>query len=291
MIFKGYITICELVGTYDRSISISAHSEEDPENRKLQEFLETLTKEKPYRAKKVEVSPMYASILYRPMTENAFIKFVNTVTEPILDYLIQNHYESGCMECGSPYELSVYEINGTSSWLCGSCASRTLNRLEREQEEIQNRNSYFGKGICGALLGILAGIALYVVLGLLGYVAAISGLLMALLSMKLYEKFGGCLDKKGILACIALLLLAVPLANRLTWTGTAFYALKDYGWTLGECFRDLNYIIESTNLQRQFRADLMLGYFFTLLGSVFSFVRAFRGASGKFVMKRADKKQ
>ena len=99
--------------------------------------------------------------------------------------------------------------------------------------------------------------------------------------LKLYEKFGGCLDKKGIIACIALLLLAVPLANRLTWTGTAFYALKDYGWTLGECFLDLNYIIESSDLQHQFRADLMLGYFFTLLGSVFSFVRAFRSASGK----------
>ena len=54
-------------------------------------------------------------------------------------------------------------------------------------------------GVVGALIGSLLGAASIILLSQLGYVAAISGVIMAVCALKGYELLGGKLTKKGVI--------------------------------------------------------------------------------------------
>ena len=82
-------------------------------------------------------------------------------------------------------------------------------------------------GIVGAFLGSLIGVACAVLIGQLGYVASISGLVMAVCALKGYELLGGSLTKKGALISTLLILAMTYLAHRLIWAVAVADALHD----------------------------------------------------------------
>ena len=58
-------------------------------------------------------------------------------------------------------------------------------------------------GIVGALIGSLIGAVVIVIVGQLGYVAAVSGLVMAICTLKGYEMLGKKLGTPGIIiSCV-----------------------------------------------------------------------------------------
>ena len=61
----------------------------------------------------------------------------------------------------------------------------------------QKKRENVPAGIVGAFLGSLIGVACAVLIGQLGYVASVSGLVMAVCALKGYELLGGSLTKKG----------------------------------------------------------------------------------------------
>ena len=63
-------------------------------------------------------------------------------------------------------------------------------------------------GLIGAFLGSLIGVACIVAIGQLGYVASISGVIMAVCAIKGYELLGGAMSRKGaVIACILIVLM------------------------------------------------------------------------------------
>ncbi len=62
-------------------------------------------------------------------------------------------------------------------------------------------------GVVGAFLGSLLGVVCTVVIGQLGYVASISGLIMAVGALKGYELLAGRLSKKGALISSVLIVV------------------------------------------------------------------------------------
>ena len=106
-------------------------------------------------------------------------------------------------------------------------------------------------GIVGAFLGSLIGVACAVLIGQLGYVASISGLVMAVCALKGYELLGGSLTKKGALIS-TLLILADALHDGIFEAFQEVPDLLDRG------------IIESG----PYWGDLIMLYLFTLLGAV-----------------------
>ena len=82
-------------------------------------------------------------------------------------------------------------------------------------------------GIVGALVGSLLGVACIVILSQLGYVAALSGVVMAVCTLKGYEIGSGKLSKRGIVISVILMLVMTYVGDRLDWAITVSYTHLD----------------------------------------------------------------
>ena len=80
-------------------------------------------------------------------------------------------------------------------------------------------------GLIGALVGAILGGASIILLSQLGYIASISGFILAVCTLKGYELLGKRLSKKGIVLCVVLMIVTPFLADWIDW---AIYLMKDY---------------------------------------------------------------
>lgn len=131
-------------------------------------------------------------------------------------------------------------------------------------------------GMVGALLGSLVGGVLWVAIYKLGYIAGLAGLVCTVLALKGYEKFGGTPDRKGVIACLAVVLATMLLAHRLSWAWEAYDVLAEYGVTFRECFAELDEIIRASELRAIYWRDFVMGCVLTLLSAAGSISKAFR---------------
>lgn len=121
-------------------------------------------------------------------------------------------------------------------------------------------------GAVGAFLGSLLGVACIILVGQLGYVASISGVVIAVCTLKGYEILGGVLSRKGIvISCLLMVLMTyvgyqADLALQLARIVEVdfFSAFQGIGTLLDE-----GYLPSGT-----YWGGLIMLYMFTLLGAV-----------------------
>lgn len=80
-------------------------------------------------------------------------------------------------------------------------------------------------GLIGAVVGAILGGASIILLSQLGYIASISGFILAICTLKGYELLGKRLSKKGIILCVILMIVTPFVADWIDW---AIYLMKDY---------------------------------------------------------------
>ena len=126
-------------------------------------------------------------------------------------------------------------------------------------------------GIVGALIGAAIGGASIVLLSQMDVIASISGIILAVCTMKGYELLGGRMTKKGIVISV-LLMLAMPyLADRIDWAIRIMNQAQSEGlaWTFGESFQVIPQMIEAGIIEEEtYVANLVQLYLFTGLGVV-----------------------
>ncbi len=116
-----------------------------------------------------------------------------------------------CLNCG-------YETTDNINF-CRQCGTELINSGNNTQPNVSTSVSEnFTKGILGALLGSLIGVALIILLSQLGFVASISGYVMAISTVYLYEKFAGYNSKKGIITCLIIMIIMTVLAVNISTT-------------------------------------------------------------------------
>ena len=98
-----------------------------------------------------------------------------------------------------------------------------------EEKEIKKENVF--KGIIGGLIGSLAGVLAIVLFSKLGYIASVAGLIMAVCTIKLYEKFAGSIGKKGIISCIVIMIIMTIVAENTSFT----VKYPGYGFLFMDC--------------------------------------------------------
>lgn len=287
--YRGFQVIIDQVANRQKGlwIQISAHREDDTYRLDLLRLLDTMKAEN-RKITAAEVSDCTVSIVMQlPGTMRKYPEMINPVVSQVVEFLRGRYYVSGCMECGTaeqPREL--YLVNGRHSLLCPECAQKVRQGLEGRQEEIRAQKSSLLPGLVGAMLGCLAGIVVWILVYRLGYIAGISGLVMAVLSLKGYEKLGGALDRKGVVICLLVMLGSVFLANKLAWAWAAYDGLKDYGYGFFDCYQGLGEILEACELSGAYFKDLAVGYFLTLLCTAGTVISSFRASNGSFTMKK-----
>ena len=132
-------------------------------------------------------------------------------------------------------------------------------------------------GLVGAFLGSLIGVACIVGIGQLGYVASISGVIMAVCAIKGYELLGGAISRKGaVIACI-LTIIMTYFGNRLDFS-VSVSRLADTD--IFSAFQALDDLLDAGYLDAAaYWGNLAMLYLFTLLGAVPSLLSAFRRAT------------
>lgn len=268
---------------------ISAHSENDPGNANLQSFAEsqkTVTKQ--IQAVNVQDNNI-TMVVTRAFRAKKIPEHLNAAVMPIIDFLANNNYATGCMQCGThDSQIDCYDINGRHHYLCSNCVENVETALFDRKQDILSNKSKLIPGIVGALLGSMIGCVVYFLVWQLGYIAAVAGLVTAVCAFKGYEMLGKTLDKKGVLACVIVIIFAVYLSNELVWSYDAYTAFRDNGINLNffECFRSIKMIITELNLTAQYYTNLVIAYVLTVVGSIGSIIGAFKSSTGSYKVKK-----
>ena len=141
--------------------------------------------------------------------------------------------------------------------------------------EQKKKRENVAAGVVGAFLGSLVGVACMVVLGQVGYVASISGFLMAICALKGYELLSGSFSKKGAVVTVILLVVMTYLGNRLDWAVSvaSFYEVGIY-----DAFLAVGYLLEIGAIKgTSYWSNLIMLYLFTLMGAVPAIKNGLRG--------------
>lgn len=286
--YRGYNVVS--YETNNRSvqiINIPAYTESDPNGAALNAFMSTLLPL--YKQFKTATSNGHSiTLTFVVATPKKFVEIANDIVARVVFFLGQNGYAPGCVGCGNLYNVELYYLNGHYIWLCPDCAARYSQDLEARKVNTKAQSSNLAAGLVGAFLGALAGSVIYFLIYQLGYIAGVSGLVMAVLALQFYEKLGGCLDLKGVIASIVIVMIMVFFANKFAWTWNAYSALKENGWTFFDCFRELDYIIEVSELKGSYNSDLVVSYLISIVGCIRKFILAVKGSTGSFSFRKLE---
>lgn len=143
--------------------------------------------------------------------------------------------------------------------------------MERERRE------HVLAGLVGAFLGSLIGVACIVGVGQLGYVASISGVVMAVCAIKGYALLGGTISRKGAVISCVLTVIMTYFGNRLDFAvSVARLAEVD----VFSAFQAMGQLLDGGYINAAaYWGNLVMLYLFTLLGAVPTLMAAFRRAT------------
>ncbi len=183
----------------------------------------------------------------------------------LVRFLQSEGFSECCQACGSASVDPCY-VSGSYAMLCRDCFGRL--QQDRTALDAQRRGKHDNMigGIVGALLGSLLGVVAIILFSRLGYVAAISGVILAVCTLKGYEMLGGKLNTKGIIICCILMLVMTYLGDQLDW---AIVAAKEMDVDLFTGFRLIPTLVRYEIIDRtSYVMNLVLLYLFTVGGAV-----------------------
>lgn len=171
-----------------------------------------------------------------------------------------------CSKCGAPVPFGED--------LCEKCANPLVDTTFGFDEPKPKAKENVLAGTVGALVGAVIGGGSIILLSQLGYIASISGLILAVCTLKGYELLGKRLSGLGIGICVALMLVTPYFADRLDWAIVIMQEFADYGVTFGEAYGLVPVFLEEEAIEMgQYIKNLLMIYGFVLLGA-FSTIRS-----------------
>lgn len=129
----------------------------------------------------------------------------------------------------------------------------------------------FLKPILGGIIGSLPGMLLSVLAGYYGYKMAILGILLSIGTVFGYEKMGGSIDKqKDCIRCLVIVVIAIYLAEHLSWSMQLYTALTQNGFEVTRflCVQHLFSFLSILELTGEYIKSVLMCYLFSLLGAV-----------------------
>lgn len=189
-------------------------------------------------------------------TENAL--------QVVSSYLRNRGYTPCCQTCGNEAAVCAASVGGNYMLLCDNCYQSMSQNMSIAVSEKEKKRENIVGGIVGALIGSLLGAACIILISQLGYVAAISGIVMAVCTLKGYELLGGRLTKKGIVISSIVMVVMTYIADRLDW---AIVIMRELGGGFFEAYRMLPTLLAMDAVEGYY-TTLAMVYLFVLVGAV-----------------------
>lgn len=164
-----------------------------------------------------------------------------------------------CQKCNAPL--------ASNATFCENCGTEVKqNAISTDNPaEVQKPDNLL-TGIVGALIGAALGAGAIILLSQLGYVASISGLILAVCTLKGYELLGGRLSTRGIVIGILLILATPYIADRLDWAIVIMKEIPEL--TFAEAFNALPLLLEEGAIESgDYTTNLLMIYGFAALGA------------------------
>lgn len=163
-----------------------------------------------------------------------------------------------CNHCGT-----MLPEGATVCTVCGSAVTAgSANPAELPARE------NIALGFVGALVGALLGGASIILFSRLGYVAALSGVLIAFCTLKGYELLAKRMSKVGLVLCFALMIVTPFLAYSVDLIWQCYAEWQAYGATIGDSITlILELLEENAELRSACLSDLGMIYLFMVIGA------------------------
>lgn len=205
-----------------------------------------------------------------------------TTVKQIIFILKSLGFQSSCSICNNTENTELYLLGSDNLMsLCPECGNRTKENIAmiNSKQELSGENVI--AGIIGAFLGGCIGVIFIVIIGLLGYVAAAGGVIMAVCTLKGYELFAKKMSKKGIFFCILMMIFMIFVAFSVDTGLLIFAEFADYGVSPFTCIAMVpELFLEDLLDTRDLLPDLLQLYAFSGLG-IFLMLRHFISESKK----------
>lgn len=182
-----------------------------------------------------------------------------------------------CKKCGADIADNATFCNYCGQPVAENAAAPEVIETPAAQEAPQlqpQKPENVIAGIIGAIFGALIGGASIVLLSQLGYIASISGFLIAFLALKGYEWLGGRLTTKGIVLSIVLCLIVPMLSYMMSIAIAVMQELPGVG--LGEAFGWVVEALLEGAIWSDITSDVLMLYGFTALGAYSTISAAFK---------------
>jgi hypothetical protein len=199
-------------------------------------------------------------------TEKALAQALHTIAEA----LHQQNAIPVCHNCGSMQSLSFMQIDGMPLTLCGNCAEQAEDRNRLLEDAIAEIPGNRVRGAIGAIIGSLLGIAIWIGIGLLGYLSVFGGMAIFGFAALGYTLMKGKLDRTGVAIICVICFAAFVLAQFLTYDAYLVRDILSQGyepdyWVILLSSFEIPFM--NSEITRYFMSDLAFGLLFFLLGS------------------------
>ncbi len=182
----------------------------------------------------------------------------------LAEFLRQAGFQNCCQTCGQTGATGECIASGAPMLLCSSCYGAMQREAAVKGSKLQTESVL--TGLVGALLGSLVGVASILLLSQLGYVSALSGVLMAVCTLKGYEWMGRRISKKGVVLCVLVMLVMTFVGDWLDW---AVLLAQELEVRLAIAFRAMPGLLQEEIIpMSNYLGNLGILYLFVLLGMV-----------------------
>lgn len=278
--YKGY-PFSLSVPQYDNILNVAAAVAlpDEPTGQKLNVRMAELQAAKEFRKMKSDSG----AFLFTKTKSFTGIKAdeIERFLDRITDVFRETGAKPGCFTCHREETPDFAKYNGLYLPICNSCFDNLSAGMTQALETYQNQAGNYGAGLFGALVGALVGSIVWVVVGLLGYVAAIAGLAISWAAAKGYQLLGGKVTRVTPWIIGAVSLIALVFAQFTLYTIQFYNELhaQGQGITLLESMSTVMWLVlYDAEMLGYFLKDMALGVVFAGLGA-FSIFRNLRLAA------------
>lgn len=219
-------------------------------------------------------------------TLNKRVETLQEAMEVVSSYLATQSYYDVCAECGTESGYEAYVINGHGHMLCPNCFAKVENGLANNQQALKAKKGNLLTGLVGALLGSLLGVVAIVVVGQMGYVAAISGLIMGVCTIKGFEMLGGKINVLSAILCCVIVAVMTYVGFQCDW---ALFLMKELRGSpdFFEAMQSIGVLLDNGRIESSgYYVGLGQLYIFVALGAVPTLWSAVKQSGGNYSTKK-----
>lgn len=196
---------------------------------------------------------------------------IQYILDALTAFLRERNFVPCCQTCGASTQTVGFMLKDARFHFCADCAARAKNENEVLAQQNERKSVNIIGGIIGAVAGSLIGVACIVILGQLGYVAAVSGIVMAFCTLKGFGKLAGKLTVVGIVLSCIIMIAMTYFGNRLDWAIEISKAMNEYyGYEVGifDSFRAIPTLIAELDGMGDYILSFLQQMLFVVIGAI-----------------------